>query len=324
MNNNLIEKIKQAVTDGKTSFDLKLYNKYYNFIVTNVYEARYIFGDYVYEKNNVFMDNLLTGKSISLMKFLMIEKNNKFYITDEDYGESFFKYNPKEKMPDNVFLLSDVKKEYNELLKTKMLDYCNSVNPIKITNKERIELLNNAARLLKIHQLNATDYLLKTYYNNMFNHSITTADVLADICSYKSKEDTMNEILDKNKNTIIDFKSELAYIENLIKNGDVAEQWESYIIKVLNSLSGKEKALNVTFKMNDKSATGKISPIALFAVINSRNEILSYKFCNEIDGKKVLKTLGAKCSNRDTVNKEYLQTKHITKITYGKKVLFER
>lgn len=100
----------------------------------------------------------------------------------------------------------------------------------------------------------------------------------------------------------------------------VLKTYEQHIVDGLHSIDAK--TVQIEFLYHGKVTTGKIEREKLLQVVCSNDYFSSYNFTTVKGGEKIIKDLGAGKWIGD--KEEVLTCKHINKITYGKKVLYEK
>ena len=100
------------------------------------------------------------------------------------------------------------------------------------------------------------------------------------------------------------------------------EDWEFEMADALNVIKGTAKTVNVTFHYEVKEYTEKIQLEILMRKLKRKDNFDHLDFLTQNKGDQVMVALGVpKWRGKD--GKELLQCKHISKITYGKKVVFQ-
>jgi hypothetical protein len=323
MNKELFEKFAQGIKENKGNFIFEIKEdgyikpKIYIVITTEVYGAKYVYYDYSYDKDDAI--NMLIEGKIDKMQFAMLVKDNNFIVskwvfsTRPDNGES---------LPSNVKTWEEIIKEYKNIYDTEMKKLYDSIT---VTNNFSEEIINlkEKARKYQIYNLNVFDSLKEYVTMNEIEYN----DIKKCVIGYTSKEDTIKNIVNSNREKLALLKSKVAYVENLIVNNEVVKPWELDIVKPLNEIKDIAKTVNVTFELNEITGTEKVEITRLIDYIFYKSTFSDYSFCNGAKGKELLHKLNAGGRyNTDTNKYEKipLTVENIIKITYGKKVLFER
>lgn len=153
-----------------------------------------------------------------------------------------------------------------------------------------------------------------------FNHMFTSDDIAKMICGYMSIEDEANERFANTREFIIKAKLRQELIEKYIEEKSVVEDWEIELARSINNL--KANHVNVEFNFNGNIGTEKIDPKKIIRILIDNDYFSGYNFATSKSGDKLLKMLGA--TNEFNKIDTWLTCKHITKITYGRKTLYER
>lgn len=118
-------------------------------------------------------------------------------------------------------------------------------------------------------------------------------------------------------------KASLKMIQRIVAE-DPEEVFDPEELKIIDSLNGIEaKNVQVEFSFNGKKAKGKVDPKSILRMIEGNNYFSDFNFDTMANGKKIINDLGA-ARYRGEKEKEVLTCKHINKITYGRKVLYQK
>ena len=95
-----------------------------------------------------------------------------------------------------------------------------------------------------------------------------------------------------------------------------------YEVEIANGLNSIDaKSVTVEFEVNGKTASGKMDPDKIVYILCHSDDIDDYNFITCRQGKEVMKALDIKTYGADA---RRLYPSDITKITYGRKVLYKR
>lgn len=143
-------------------------------------------------------------------------------------------------------------------------------------------------------------------------------DAVKILCGFLDADEEAKKRLEEDRDYWCKQKTEYEKTMELIAAGDGAEEWERRMADGLKSV----EAVNVTveFSMNGKTASGKMPPSKIFDNLVKRDNFDYWDFASGVEGKTVLRVLEA----TDHWRENPLKCEHINRITYGKKVLFER
>lgn len=145
-------------------------------------------------------------------------------------------------------------------------------------------------------------------------------DVTEILCGLMNVEEEAKRRLEDEREDWLCTKARIDRMKELMASPDeLCQKWELEIAEGLRSV----KAVNVTveFKMNGKTALGKMEPGVISNTLMEGSQVFStWNFATSIQGEKVFEALGAS----DRFGKNPLKCEHISRITYGRKVLYER
>ena len=268
------------------------------------------------------MREYLDGKGIvtnifEKMEMTAIVKNGKIYMVKPYNVMSSF----QEEYPEDVFYLNDsYLDEINLQIKKKVFDKLyDELETITLTKKEDIECQNNARTIL-LYKKNIDEYITNRQMADIGRISIQNfADSL---CGVINLEEEIRKDFDNNKEMWIKLKSSLERIKDIVVETPetVLEAYEQCIVDGLYSVDAK--TVQVKFSYYGKTATGKVERDTILRMLVSNDYFSSYNFTTRNSGEKIIKELGAGKSR--WAPEEVLTCKHINKITYGKKVLYEK
>ena len=154
----------------------------------------------------------------------------------------------------------------------------------------------------------------ETWYPKVMSEN----DLLLYLSDALDLEEHCKEVFEKDKKRLSYIKAVKKRYEELISgnSGDVAQDWELQLSEALRSINGKN--VIVTFVVDDKKATGKISIDKILYALLEKDSIRPYHFITSKEGEKVYKDLGLKPYN------DRLLCSDIEKVSFGKKVVFSR
>lgn len=308
---NLIEKFaKEVLKDNLDSFVIKIPkenkdkgNITYYFLQNKVGNAKYIYGGRDYWNEKFY--NAIDFKP----ELVAIVSDGKVYILNEFMLEvpSYMKH----ALPNNVFYFYEEKKEINKFVEDVIFKkFYKSLKPIALVSTPTLE--EKARKILLL----GNKCVEKPQFSSCFNEQ----DMVDILCGFIDVEAEAERRLQEGKAEWIKIVSENEKLDYLICNPDedVAEPWEIEIADALNSVEAK--TVTVEFLLNGKTGFAKIDPQNLLRNLLKRDYLSSWDFTTSVSGEKLLKELGASASWSS--NEPRLTCEHITKITYGKKVLY--
>lgn len=293
--------LKQNIESGKYSFNM--YDGediYYSFAVRDVGKAKYIYGYYSWSKDYYSDIN-------AQLKLCAIFSDSKLYIVN---SLAFGHYiNETVDMPDIVMFgeyVKTINNEANKILK----EFYGKLEVKAITNKEELENIKELTRLAVFFD---NDEEIKI--NHMFNEQ-KAADIL---CGLIDLNDEINVRLQKDKVSWTDKKSEKAKIEEFRSNPKVIAFWERKLAEGLRSVDAE--TVLVEFAVNGKKAAARTSPDDIIRLLAFKECFDTYNFDTNVSGIRLFEELGV---DNSFYGKNHLKCEHISKITYRKKVLYNR
>lgn len=264
------------------------------------------------------MREYLDGKDIvtdiyEKMEMTAIAKNGKIYMIKpcnvmDSYNEEY---------PENVFYINDhYMDEINSQINKKVFDELyNDLGTVALTEGEVKNCVDVARRVL-VYKKNINKYRL-----NKNIERISVQKFADSLCGVVDLEEFVRKDFESKKDMWIKLKSCMERIKLFVEHPEtVLKTYEQHIVDGLHSVDAK--TVQIKFLYHGKIATGKIEREKLLQVICSNDYFSSYNFTTVKGGEKIIKDLGAGKWRCD--KEEVLTCKHINKITYGKKVLYDR
>lgn len=305
---NLIEEFIKVVKNNEKSFSLTIKNnrvtneKHFSFMQCEVGKARYIYGDYD------FYDNNFHSKLDLKPELVAIVVNDIIYITDAFF---FDVYRNEDIFSDKLQLLSSDKE--NEYIKEVMFpEFYNSLQINEIESKDSIKSLELKAREILLSKNPQVQMPTK---DSIFD----LQDIANALCGFIDLKEEGKRRLDEQKDKWVSIKSTNEKIKALMLIPDIVKDWELKIAEGLRSVDAK--TVFVEFELNDRRASAKINPSVILNKISDNDCFLDYDFQISKHGSELIKKLGAGNWHSD---ENSLRCKDITKITFGKKTLYER
>lgn len=300
----LIDKFAEEIL-SEESFSVKDRNENFFFVQCTIVNAKYI-----YMKNS-YKDNDCDSDISQTMKLVAIKSNGTTYIIDE----YTFRITREENLPKGVMKFSSFVREKNEFLQSVIfrrfydaLAVCKiEKNDIARCKKEAREILLSKKSCVKPRKI----------------HSKFTEQEIADsLCEKMDLEVEAENRLNADKTFWLKEKAYDVQLKEFVKNQEGVELYELKIADAIRSVEAK--MFTVEFKTNGKKATGKIDAKTLQRKLIGDDYFDSFSFDTINHGKQILNTLDAGESKWDCDGKELLDCKKISKISYGKKVLYKR
>ncbi len=312
----LLEKFEKNIFSTKESFDIVISGKnlaekeYYHFLQDKVGNARYIYG-----KRHFYDANFYSSLD-SKFELVAIVVDKTVYIVDDFYFHTY-SFNSKNVLSkyENIKRFSDfVKEETDYIRKALFPKFYDDLKIKEITSLDEIETCYKNARY-QLLSPNSKDVekLIVEHINNIFSEN-EFARVLCGLLDL-SKE-TRNRLNIK-KDYWTDKKSFYYKVEQLIKEGNVAEDWELEIAKGLRNIDAKN--VIVEFTVNNKTASAKIEPYQIIRNMIHKDSFDSYDFPVRKHGEELLEHLGVGGYWNSEQN---ITCKEISKIMYRGKNLY--
>ena len=304
----LLEQFKDKVLNTEGSFRLEWNGWFYSFMRCTNGNAEYIYREYKF-KNKDFSEINLNYELAAI-----VDKNTKvIYVIDEYIFNRNF--NKEFVYPNGCVNFNDYVVEKNKYFQNVLFrNYYDSIE-IDIDSVTDEDFINSQKRTARMSILSGDDVTLLE-----FNHMFTSDDIAKMICGYMSIEDEANERFANTREFIIKAKLRQELIEKYIEEKSVVEDWEIELARSINNL--KANHVNVEFNFNGNIGTEKINPKKIIRILIDNDYFSGYNFATSKSGDKLLKMLGA--TNEFNKIDTWLTCKHITKITYGRKTLYER
>lgn len=241
-------------------------------------------------------------------------KNTKvIYVIDEYIFNRNF--NKEFVYPNGCVNFNDYVVEKNKYFQNVLFrNYYDSIE-VDINSVTDEDFINSQKRAARISILSGNEMVLPK-----FNNDFTSNDIAKMICGYMNIEDEANERFEYNKGWLIKTKLGNELAKKYITEKSVVKDWEIELARSINNL--KANYVNVEFNFNGNVGTEKIDPKYIIRTLINNDYFAGCYFATSKAGDKLLKNLGAAniYNKRDT----WLTCKHITKITYGRKTLYER
>lgn len=297
---SMIHEFVEKVLSSDEAFVLENKNTYTYFIQGKVGDGKYVYCRYGFKKD--FYTELNEG-----MKLVAIVANDTVYIIDEFrldlWGKSI-------DLPDHTALFKDYVKKVNEHVgNTVFLQFCAGLD-VSGTEVD-VKRCKEVAReyLITNRPYQAAKYV------NMFDMN----EVAQSLCGFINADEEAKRRYEIERDKWADKIARDKMVEAVMNDPSVAEEWELRMAQALNSLEAK--TVNVEFEFNGKRAAEKIQPYEIVRVLLQMDGFSSYNFCNTKSAKMMMTEIGASTWSGD---KNSLRCKNISRITYGKKVVYEK
>lgn len=286
-----------------TSSDSHNYKTNYHYVQDNVGKAKFIYGICGYS------DDSISSKINNKLEIAAIVSEEMVYIVDRFKVGGYYI-----ELPENAI-------DFAFELRTKITDFKERIFPTYIDSLPVHEIPQKRENQIKEK---ARDYVLEGITNPysiiQFPEIINEQDIVDDLCGRICLEDEILKYLEERREIWIDTKSEIEAIKKYMKSPDILSDWEARLSKSVNNIDAKY--LTVEFELNGKKAQGKLAPRMILEKLKDNDLFCDYNFNTTVNGEKLMNELDA--SRRWNDGKERIFCKHISKITYGRKVIYTK
>ena len=263
-------------------------------------------------------DKKLVTDILEKMKLVAVVKSGIIYLTDRFtlccYGNS-------EVLPDNVIDLGEYMKEVNLHTKYYIIEKYYAKLPYTTLSEEDIERCKVEARNILIYGKDLDEYIDARIDENIKKFKMQ--DFVDSLCGVIDLESEARKNFEENSDMWIELKASLKMIQRIVVENP-EEVFDPEELKIIDSLNGIEaKNVQVEFSFNGKVVKGKVDPKGILRMIESNDYFSDFNFDTMANGKKIINDLNA-AHYRGEKEKEVLTCKHISKITYGRKVLYQK
>lgn len=272
---------------------------------------------YIYTMREYLAEKELVTDITDRLELTAIYKNREIYIFNPynvmDYLD--------EKYPENVYYVNDnFLEKINDQIKEKVIDKLYGNLPtVPLTENKEVRCREEARHIL-IYKVDFCEY--ENHRQNSNIGKIDRQKFADNLCGVINLENEAKIEFYSKKEMWIKLKSSLERIKEIISTcPEIAlKKYEQDIANSLNDIEAK--TVQVEFLYDGTTASAKIVPNTLLRMIDAQDYFSSYNFVSMKSGEKLIADLGAGKYSSD--KKEPLKIKHIQKITYGKKILYQR
>lgn len=317
MKKEFFDEFVDKVFNNEHSFEIDVdegrrYKLNYHFIQDNVGKARYIYGAYSYNQENFY-----AGLKTKYELYAIVSDNVVYIIEDYPFKFNYGDFDIKS-LPENVKLLYPYAKEVNEHLKnTVFMDFYNNLKSFVISDEYINNWCKEKARnwLLdkktSVYSVNATAELNKDLLN--------LQQIADSLCGFVNVEEEARKTLQRKEDSWSHTKATREQIQRFIDDKSVVSEWELKLANGLNSVDAK--TVNIEFEYNGKTDSGKIRPENILRKLVRIESFSEYDFATTKQGSEIIRNLAV---GYYYDSKKGLTCQNITKITYGKKVLYSK
>lgn len=281
-------------------------SRHIQFVQCVVGEAKYIYGFYGF--NPEF--NIRLEQKFDL---IAIVANEKVYIVNE-FLLNVWKKEDKRNLPLSCKFFN------REIIRTN--DYVKNVvfkkfyDRLEVSDVVNEDLLKHCEKEARIHVLTNGKVVKDFSVSPLFGEE----GVAKILCGIIDLEEVAMQHFERERNSWINKKVTYEKINELINKPDIVKDWEFRLSGRLREVDAK--SVTVEFEMNGRIETSKLKPKQIVNKLISDDYFSYYDFPTKNQGSQLLDNLGAGRSLFD--DGEVLKVKHITKITYGKKLLYSK
>lgn len=310
----LIDKFASRVMRERDSFLIKEVEsdkstKYYHFLQGNVGKARYIYGIYSWEDEKFY--SKIEHGAYEKYGLVAIVRGKNVYVYDEIFLGVWDRRKNTE-LPANVRFLSDVTNNKNKHVSDVVFrQFYDALKATEIEDEGTLKLCMTEARKILFSK---DGVLEEKKLDPMFNEQ----DIANMLCGFVNIDNEALRRLEKDIDSWILKKSVYEKIKALVESEEVAETWELAIAKGLRSVDAK--TVTVEFEFKEKTGVAKIDVKKVLELLVGNGYFSDYDFVTRKMGKELFESLRASDSTFDKEN--HLKCGHISKITYGTKILY--
>ena len=223
-----------------------------------------------------------------------------------------------EEYPENMFRIDNKFLEKIQLrIKKKVIDKMYEELDIPVLSESREDECKKIARWVLVYKKDINEYVEMRVNDNIGELSIQKfADSL---CGVINLEKIATDEFKTHQEMWKKIKAETERIKELVLENPetVLEDYEQKIVDGLHNVDAK--TVQVEFLYDGKTATGKVNRDTILRMLSQNDYFSSFNFTTVKSGEKIISELGAGTWRADNP----LTCKHIVKITYGKKVLYQ-
>lgn len=303
----VIEMFANNVFNGNKSFTLNTVCHTYHFSAITVGKADMYYGMCQYSMDKAEK----CPEKESAMRLVAIVSDGTIHIVD-----TYILNCTNSDMPENVVRFS-VDYDNESFEKTHFRHFIENLKPCDELPDYSIADIESHARRYAVTGGDVEDFFptLITRFSD--------SDKMNALCGFVNLEELGNSRIEHDSERYARGKKRYLVIKDFINKLSNSMSDEISAVKAVKDSGAK--TVNVTFELDGKSATGKVESDTLIRVIHSRDYFCGYNFTTTTSGNALIKKLGAETYfDRNKSENRTLTFQRITKITYGKKVLFER
>lgn len=277
------------------------------FIQNKFGNVRYIYSIHSYYNKNTFHTSLIQKPTI-----VAIIVSEKIYIVDTVFFSLYGENLSELKIPENTYFFYDERRKRNEYIENNIFQpFYNDLKPVLITDKNTIYKCHYFAReiLLSINL---------SIPEPCFGVNFTQDEFAMELCGLIDLEEEAKKKILKEKDKWIYQKSFFTQVQKYINEKEDVEEYELQIAESLRETGAR--TVKVEFTFNEKTDSIKIKSHKLINILICNDYFSEHDFEVHKEGEAFLKQLGASAVG---YNKNNLKPKHISKIIYDRKTIYE-
>lgn len=263
-------------------------------------------------------DKALVTDISEKMELIAVVKSGIIYLID---NFALCYYGNSEGLPDGVIDLGKYMKEVNVRIKDYIIGNFYDKLPYSTLSEDNIERCKVEAKNILIYGKYLDEYIDARIDENIKKFKMQ--DFVDSLCGVIDLESETRKNFEENSDMWIELKASLKMIQRIVVENP-EEVFDLEELKIIDSLNRIEaKNVQVEFSFNGKTAKGKVDPKSILRKIERNDYFSDFNFDTMANGKKIINDLNA-AHYRGEKEKEVLTCKHISKITYGRNVLYQK
>lgn len=308
-----IEEFVEKVINETGSFLLYNEGQYVSFFQDSIGKARYIFTRRDYGRGDSYIG--LAKLDLS-PKIVAIVANGLVYIIDSYFFDIDPDWDDAPRMSNMVYF-KDICRNANEQIANEIFPQLFEQIPVDILKDEEKleETCGLYARRVLLGDMDMPPY-------DKCDIRLSENQIAEILCGFSTVLEKSTDLFRENESKYRNRKALLCKIKKLMQSPDIVVDWEKQLSESL--LAVDAKTVTVYFTVNGRTDYGKMEPQKILKRLVERNHFYDYDFCVTMRGASVIKNVGATTNRFNEDNCPVLTCEHITKIVYGRKVLYER
>lgn len=304
---NILIQTKTKTIMGETNFVIHGKNPkdVYHFIVADIGKAKYIYSANSYNKDYFYAEPDVKYELAAVYD----TKNAIFYVRN---GYRFGLNSVcNAELPSGCRYIGDCIKEATDYANSVIFpNYLCSIPSLPLNDAQARSCKYEAKRIILLNE----DFRIEPA------SSVDEKIFLMNCCGFEDICDALIVEWDKDNQQYMEIASKYRCIKSYLDNPDsIVQQWEMRMAEGLRNLNDA-KTVNLEFELNGQKETAKITPLnLLIRLYSQRDYFLSCEFVGKT-GTELFNSFGL----RDYQDNRHITCENISKITYGKKVIYDR